>query len=340
MVTTGIGDNHGCTDGVGVVGTGSYLPAHVVTSAEVGEAAGVTGDWVRDKTGILSRRQAKADEATSDLAVIAGRAALEDAGLVASDVSLVLVATSTPDSPQPPTACVVADGLGVRPGTAAFDINAVCSGFVFALVTAERLLRGGDGHIHALVIGADIYSRILDPTDRRTAVLFGDGAGAVVLGPVPRGRGLVAGRLAGFPGDRDLIEVPGGGSRFPTTAQTLADGLHHFTMNGRGVREFVTEHVPGAVHDFLLDADRSVADVDHFVPHQANGRMLRDLSDAIGVRWEAMHTTYENFGNTGAASVPITLDEAARSGAVAEGDMVLLAGFGGGMAMGLGLLRW
>ncbi|GAA3034047.1 3-oxoacyl-ACP synthase III family protein [Actinokineospora globicatena] len=340
MITIGTSGSGRLVGGVGVLGTGSCLPAHVVTNDEVGEPAGVTGDWVRAKTDIRTRRRAKPDEATSDLAVVAARAALADAGLGSADVSLLVLATSTPDSPQPATAAVVADGLNLRPGTPAFDVNAVCSGFLFALVTAEGLLRGTGGAGHALVIGADIYSRILNPADRRTAVLFGDGAGAVVLGPVPAGRGLLAGRLAGFSADRDLIEVPGGGSRFPASERTLADGLQYFTMNGRGVREFVTEQVPGALRDFLRAAELTVADVDHFVPHQANGRMLRELAAATGLPWERTRTTYTDFGNTGSASVPITLDHAARSGLVAEGDAVLLAGFGGGMALGLGLLRW
>lgn len=338
MITTGIKTDDACFTPVCALGTGSYVPAHVVTNAEVGERTGVSEEWILGKTGIRNRRFAKADEATSDLAIIAGRAAIEDAGITAADLSLIVVATSTPDSPQPPTACLVADGLGVRPGTAAFDVNAVCSGFVFALITAERLLRCSDSD-HVLVIGADTYSRILDPTDRRTAILFGDGAGAVVLGP-STGHALIAGRLASFGADHELIEVPAGGSRLPASPTTIEDGGHYFTMNGRAVRDFVAEMVPPAIHAFLADAGLTVADVAHFVPHQANGRMVAELCTAVGIPLERMHTTFEEFANTGSASVPITLDLAARTGAIAPGDLVLLAGFGGGMAMGLALLRW
>jgi 3-oxoacyl-[acyl-carrier-protein] synthase-3 len=338
MISTGIAGST-TTANFGVLGTGSCLPAHVVTNNEVGEPAGVPGEWIEAKTGILARRRAKADEATSDLAVAAARAALDDAGLTPADVRLVVLATSTPDSPQPATASVVADGLGVRPGTVAFDVNAVCSGFVYALVAAERMLGATPDGV-ALVIGADVYSRILDPTDRRTAILFGDGAGAVVLGPVAGDRGVRAGRLAGFPADRDLIEVPGGGSRYPTSERTLADGLQYFTMNGRGVRDFVAEKVPGAVREFLADAGLRPDQVDCFVPHQANGRMLEDLAAQSGLDWARTAKTFAEYGNTGSASVAITLDHAARSGALAKGDTVLLAGFGGGMAMGLALLRW
>ncbi|WP_425559664.1 3-oxoacyl-ACP synthase III family protein [Kitasatospora terrestris] len=311
-----------------------------MTNSEVGEPAGVTGEWIHAKTGILNRRRAKDDEATSDLAVIAARAALENAGLTPSDLSLIVVATSTPDSPQPPTACLVADELGCDAGTAAFDVNAVCSGFVFALTTAERILRDS-GSQYALVIGADVYSRILNPADRKTAILFGDGAGAVVLGPAAGpDRGLLAGRLASFGADRHLIEVPAGGSRLPATAETVSEGLHWFRMNGRGVRDFVNAEVPPAVRTFLADAGVTPDQIARFVPHQANGRMLEELAEPIGIPFERFSTSFQEYGNTGSASVAVTLDLAARSGQLNPGDLVLLAGFGGGMAMGLALLRW
>ncbi|WP_371572199.1 3-oxoacyl-ACP synthase III family protein [Streptomyces sp. NBC_01314] len=339
MITTGTARSTRRPAGIAILGTGSCLPSHVVGNDEVAAAAGVSDEWIHRKTGIRNRRRAKADEATSDLAVAAGRAALEAAGITAADLSLIIVATSTPDSPQPPTACVVADGLGAGHGPAAFDVNAVCSGFVFALNAAANILAGSDSP-YALVIGADIYSRILDPADRRTAILFGDGAGAVVLGPARPGRGLLAGQLAGFGAERDLIEVPAGGSRLPATPQTLAEGLHYFTMNGRGVREFVDSTVAPAIAAFVGDAGFRIGDLDHFVPHQANGRMLEDLSASLGVPAGRTRFSYEDFGNTGAASIPVTLDLAARSGRLSDGNLILLAGFGGGMAMGLSLLRW
>ncbi|NJQ01137.1 3-oxoacyl-ACP synthase III family protein [Streptomyces zingiberis] len=324
---------------VGVLGTGSCLPGDVVTNEEVGEPAGVGHAWIADRTGIHARRRAKPDEATSDLAAAAARSALADAGIGAEEISLVIVATSTPDSPQPPTATSVAFEIGVRPGTPAYDVNAVCSGFVFALVSAERMLRGTTGH--ALVVGADIYSRTLDPTDRRTAVLFGDGAGAVVLGPT-RGQGVLATRLATFPDHRDLIRVPAGGSRIPASAASLAEGLHYFTMDGRAVRAFVQDNVGPMIRDFLREhtdgAEPDGTSPVHFVPHQANGRMIDDLAASLGFAPDRTHVTVREYGNTGAASVPITLDHAAHR--LAPGDRVLLAGFGGGMSAGLALLEW
>ncbi|MER7003730.1 beta-ketoacyl-ACP synthase 3 [Dactylosporangium sp. NPDC000555] len=320
---------------VAVLGTGSCLPAHVVDNATVAGPAGVTAEWIVARTGIRARRWAKPDEATSDLAVAAGRAALEDAGIRAAQLSLVLVATSTPDSPQPPTASLVADELGVGPGTAAFDLNAVCSGFVFALGTAERLLRAAGGH--ALVIGADVYSRILDPADRRTAVLFGDGAGAVVLGPGDRPT-VLASRLATFAEAHQLIRVPAGGSRIPASVGSIDAGLHHFAMEGRAVRDFVLDTVAPAIRAFLADAGVAPDRLASFVPHQANPNLVADLAAAVGVPADRTAATGAEFGNTGAASLPVTLDHTRER--LREGDLVLLAGFGGGMSAGFALLRW
>ncbi|MEU5340575.1 MULTISPECIES: beta-ketoacyl-ACP synthase 3 [unclassified Streptomyces] len=322
-------------EAVGILGTGSCLPGNVVTNDDVGAPAGVTDEWITRKTAIRERRWAKSDEATSDLAAMAARMALDDAGVRAEDITLVLVATSTPDSPQPPTATVVAAHLGVPAGTPAFDINAVCSGFVFALTTAERMIRGSGGH--AVVIGADIYSRTLDPTDRRTVVLFGDGAGAVVLGPTTGG-GVLATRLATFPEERELIRVPAGGSLLPASPATVEQGLHYFTMDGPAVRRFVESRVGPLIRSFLETHLPDRERPPHFVPHQANGRMIEALAADLGFPPEHTHTTVSRFGNTGAASVPITLDHAA--GLLAPGDPVVLAGFGGGMAAGLALIEW
>lgn len=328
---------------VGVLGTGSYVPAEIITNDVVGAPAGVTDEWITRKTGIRQRRFAGAHEATSDLAIAAGRRALESARLDPAAIGTIIVATSTADSPQPPTSCIVQDALGAR-NAAAFDLNAVCSGFIFALATGQRLAGGqrpaGPGGGNVLVIGADTYSRILDRDDRRTAILFGDGAGAVILGPVQAGHGIVASKLMSFGDRRDLIHVPGGGSRQPASERTLAEGLHYFRMDGRGVRDFVGEVVPGAVRQFLAEARVNPDDIAHVIPHQANGVMVGELAARVGLDHAAWHSTVERYGNTSAASVPVTLDEAARSGRVRPGDLVLLVGFGGGMAAGLSLVRW
>ncbi|WP_225840393.1 3-oxoacyl-ACP synthase III family protein [Streptomyces sp. NK08204] len=319
----------------GILGTGAYVPDRVVSNDEVGAGAQVDDAWVIRKTAIRERRWAAPEQATSDLAAAAGRAALESAGITADQLSVIVVATSTPDRPQPPTAAYVQHLLGAV-DAAAFDVNAVCSGEVFALTAVEGVLarRGG----HALVIGADVYSRILDPADRRTVVLFGDGAGAMVLG---RGGSRVRhidvhtfGELSG------LIEVPAGGSRMPCDPAALAAGRQYFTMDGRAVRAFVEDHLPGLTKQFLHEAGVVPDDIRHFVPHQANGVMLDTVFAEMALSRATMHLSLTHYGNTGAASIPITLDEAARAGAFTRGDLILLAGFGGGMAAGFALVEW
>ncbi|KFG71557.1 3-oxoacyl-ACP synthase III family protein [Streptomyces mutabilis] len=322
---------------IGILGTGAYVPRRVVANDEVGAAAGVDGAWIVRKTGIRERRWAAPHQATSDLATAAGRAALASAGITAEQLTAIVVATSTPDRPQPPTAAYVQHNLGAV-AAAAFDVNAVCSGEVFALSAVEGVLsrRGG----HALVIGADLYSRILNPLDRRTVVLFGDGAGAMVLGCDGRGARVRHTALHTFGDLADLIRVPAGGSRLPADQTALDAGLQYFAMDGREVRRFVEERLPPLAKQFLHDAGAAPADIRHVVPHQANGVLLRTVFTELGLPDASLHLTVTRYGNTGAASVPITLDAASRAGALRPGDLVLLAGFGGGMAAGLALVEW
>jgi 3-oxoacyl-(acyl-carrier-protein) synthase III len=320
-----------------VLGTGSYLPDDVLTSAELGKRLGVGEQWILDKTRIAQRRIAAPGEATSDLAARAAERALSAAGVGAADVDLVVVATSTPDQPMPATACAVQSKIGaVR--AAAFDVDAVCTGFVYGLVVAHGLLSVDPVASTALVIGADIYSRILDYGDKRTCVLFGDGAGAVVLGKGTDG--LLASTLGSDGTLADLVRVPGGGSRRPTSARTLASGLHYFAMRGREVREHAAHVLPKVVRDVCKAAELELADVDLIVPHQANGTMLAHLGETLALRPGQLHLTVSRYGNTGAASVPVTLDDAVRAGRVREGDSVVLVAYGGGMTWGGAALRW
>jgi 3-oxoacyl-(acyl-carrier-protein) synthase III len=325
---------------MGIIGTGSYVPARVVGNAEIGRAAGVSAEWIECKTAIRERRYAAPHEATSDLAAAAAVQALREANVSADHIRYVVVATSTPDHTQPATATIVQHLIGAR-NAAAFDINAVCSGFVFALTVAERLLGGESGVTgYALVIGADIYSRIIDPADRRTAVLFGDGAGAVVVGPVAPGHGTVSTNLVSHGDRHSLIGVPAGGSRRPATADTVAAGRHYFRMNGRAVREFVHDHLPAAVDVLLDNAGIELSQVRHLVPHQANGVMLAEVWPRLRLPAARCHLEVEHYGNTGAASVPLTLDLVHRRGAFAAGELVVLAAFGGGMSVGTTIVRW
>ncbi|WP_019070821.1 3-oxoacyl-ACP synthase III family protein [Streptomyces hokutonensis] len=322
----------------GILSTGSYVPKNEVGNEEVAERVGVTAEWIERKTRIRSRRYAAPHEATSDLAVRAGADALARAGLTADRLDYIIVATSTGDFPQPPTSCLVQNGLGAD-SAACFDINAVCSGFVYALALADSLVAVRPDAL-VLVIGADLYSRILDFDDRRTAVLFADGAGAVVVGSVPEPYGMIGVDLASRGEAHQLIRVEAGGSRTPASAETLAEGGHFFRMDGRGVRDFVAEHVPRALAGLAERVGVPLDRVDHFVPHQANGVMLDDLVERAGLGGALTHRTLHKYGNMGSASVPVALDEANRAGELCPGEVVLLTGFGGGMSIGASLLTW
>lgn len=326
------------TQAAGIVATGSYVPKDEVSNEEVAARCGVTADWIERKTEIRSRRYAPPHEATSDLAARAGARALEAAGLPAEAVDYLIVSTSTGDSPQPPTSTLVQHALGAY-GAAGFDINAVCSGFVYGLELARGLIALRPD-ARALVIAADLYSRILDFSDRRTAPLFADGAGAAVVSAVEEPYGILATDLATRGDAHHLIRVEAGGSRRPASPETIAEGAHYFKMEGRAVRAFVNDHVPPALHRLAERTGRRLADIDHFVPHQANGVMMRELVEAAGLTRATTHRTVDRYGNLGSASIAVTLDEANQAGLLHAGDLVLLAGFGGGMAIGSSLLSW
>jgi 3-oxoacyl-[acyl-carrier-protein] synthase-3 len=324
---------------IGILGTGSYVPERAVGNAEIARRVpGATAEWIERRTAIRSRRFAAPGDATSDLAARAAAAALRHADLSVDRVDYLIVATSTPDFPQPPTACLVQDALRAY-GAACFDVNAVCAGFTHALVLARALVATRPG-AHALVVGADLYSRILDFDDRRTAVLFGDGAGAAVVGAVPPARGMVDFDLASRGDAHRLIRVEAGGSRHPASPETLAGGGHYFRMDGRDVTEIVLHEVPPFVDKLLARAGVGAEEVAHVVSHQANGVLLTRLVERCGLGGARTHRTVEEYGNVGSAAIPVTLDEANRAGRLADGDLVLLLGFGGGISMGACLLRW
>lgn len=334
--TTSATHHHDTQANVGILGTGSYLPSRTVFNEEIASRTGVTEEWILRKTGIRARHYAADHEATSDLAAHAARAALADAGIRPGQLSYIVVATSTPDHPQPATAAIVQHLIGAE-NAAAFDVNAVCTGFLFALNAAHRILPEGG---YGLVVGADIYSRIINPTDRRTAVLFGDGAGAVVIGPADAPGGLIATSLRTFGDLHRTIEVPVGGSRLPARHHGPDDPAHYFAMHGRAVRDFVAEQLPLAVKEILHSTGTAPADIQHFVPHQANGQMLREIAPTLGLDKAVHHLVVEDTANTGAASVPLTLDLVNRRGGLKSGDSILLSAFGGGMSIGTTLLRW
>jgi 3-oxoacyl-(acyl-carrier-protein) synthase III len=324
---------------IGFLGTGSYLPDNVVTNAELEtRIPDCTAEWIIRKTLIETRRYAAPGEATSDLAAAAANDALTRAGVTANQIDFLILSTSTGDFPQPPTACLVQELIGAR-NAACFDVNVVCAGFVYGVELARSLLVTRPG-TRALVVAADLYSRIIDFDDRRTAVLLGDGAGAAVLGEVPAPYGILEADLASMGEAQELIKVAAGGSRTPASAATLAAGGHFFRMNGRGVHDFVMDNVPPILNKMLAKAGSMAEDVSCFVPHQANGVLLGELAERCGLGSAHTHFTLTRYGNVGSASVPVALDDAERQGLLADGDLVLLAGFGGGMSVGACLVRW
>ena len=322
-----------------IIGTGSYLPEKVLTSTELGERLGVGEQWILRKTAIMERRIAASDEVTSDLAARAAEVALQSAGRGADDVDLVVLATATKDRPIPATASVVQAKIGAS-HAGAFDIDAACTGFIYGLVAAHSMLIADPTRQTALVIGAELYSRFLNYEDRRTCVLLGDGAGAVVLAKTEEDSGLLSSVLMSDGSQADLVQIPAGGSQQPMSVDTLVAKGHFLTMRGREVRDLAARVLPDLVGGLLKAAELSLPDVRLIIPHQANGVMLSEWAEALSLEPGQMHTTVRNYGNTGAASVPITLDDGVRNGRIVKGDAVLLVAFGGGITWGGATVRW
>ena len=323
--------------GVQIVGSGSYVPSRVVTNAQLERDYGFEPGWIEQRSGIRERRYAAADEATSDLCVAAARRAMADAGVCHSEVDLLVVGTFTPDYACPSTACLVQDRLGLD--APAFDVQAACSGFVYALVTAAQFVATGNSEL-ALVIGGDVNSRIVDPADQRTAPLFGDGAGAVLIARGSREQGLVCYQLGADGAGGALLEVPAGGTRQPMTPHAIAAGDQYLKMDGRNVFKWAVRAVTDTITLVLRNQGVSPEDVGLFVLHQANERILHAAADALGIPPEKLCCNLQRYGNTSAASIPLALDEACRDGRLHRGDLVLLCGFGAGLTWGTGLFRW
>ena len=318
-----------------VLGCGGYLPHHVLTNLDLARKVDTSDEWITQRTGIRERRIAAPGELTSDLALAAAREALAAAGLDAQSIDLIVLATSTPDQTFPASAVSVQSGLGIAHG-AAFDLQAVCSGFIYALATADGLLRTG-GFRRALVIGAETFSRILDWGDRSTCVLFGDGAGAVVLEAAtqPGGRddrGILTAQLRSDGRFKDKLYVDGG----PSSTGTVG----HLRMEGREVFKHAVAMIADAVESALAASGFRAADIDWFVPHQANQRIIDGCAHKLRIAPEKIVTTVDRHGNTSAASIPLALSVAIKDGRIKAGDLVMLEAMGGGFTWGAVLLRW
>ena len=321
-----------------VLGTGSFAPERVLSNHDLEKMVETSDDWITERTGIQERRIAQADVATSDLACEAGKRALEAAGMEASELDLIIVATVTPDMLFPATACVVQDKLGAK-NTVAFDLSAACSGFIFALSTADAFIRSGI-YSKVLVIGAETLSKITDWTDRNTCVLFGDGAGAVVLGPGTDGRGVLSTHLHTDGSMGDLLYMPGGGSRYPATAWSVDERLHFIKMRGNETFKVAVRALEDVVMEALNHNGLKASDIDMLVPHQANLRIIQATAKRLDMPMEKVAVTINKYGNTSAASVPMALDEAVRDGRIREGSLVMLEAFGGGLSWASALIKW
>jgi 3-oxoacyl-[acyl-carrier-protein] synthase-3 len=317
-----------------VMGCGAYLPAKTVTNADLADLVETSDDWIAQRTGIRERHIARDDETTSDLALAAATRALEAAGIAGSDIDLIVLATTTPDQTFPATAVRVQKALGMT-GGAAFDIQAVCSGFIYALAVADNFLRLGQAK-RALVIGAETFSRILDWTDRGTCVLFGDGAGAVVLEAKSEaeagGRGIISTHLHSDGRFEDILYVDGG----PSSTGTVGK----LRMNGKEVFRHAVQKLADVVDETLTANGLTAADIDWLVPHQANQRIIDGTGRKLGLSSEKVVSTIARHGNTSAASIPLALAEAVGDGRIKRGDLVLTEAMGGGLTWGAALLRW
>jgi len=322
----------------GVLGTGSYLPERVLDNRELAERFGCSEEWILSRTGIRERRFAEPGTGSSDLGVVAARRALELAGVAPSEIDLIICATYTPDMVFPATACLIQDRLGAKPA-GAFDLQAACSGFVYALVTAAQYVLAGNLR-YALVVAAEVNSVIVDPKDQKVTPLFGDGAGAVVVGRVNHDSGLLGFHLGADGGGGNLFYMPAGGSRRPASAETVEAREHYIKMDGPSLFRFGVEAIVQSSRHALDRAGLSVDDVDLFIPHQANVRIIDAGLARLGIPREKTLVTLDRFANTAAATIPIALDTAARSGRLRSGMTVLLTGFGAGLTWASSVIRW
>lgn len=323
---------------VSITGVGSYVPTRVLTNADLERMVETTDEWITTRTGIRERRIAADNEATSDLAVAAAQKAMAAARVTADQIDLIIVATITPDMLFPSTACLVQHRLGAY-RAAAFDLEAACSGFVYALDVASHFV-ASHTYNTVLVIGAEKMSSVVDWSDRNTCVLFGDGAGAAVLQNRPNAHGLLTTCLGSDGGKASLLELPGGGSACPATADSVARRLHFLRMDGKETFKNAVNAMVAATHQALNQCGVSVTDVKCIIPHQANQRIMSAVADRIGARDDQLFINVDRYGNTSAASVAIALDEAVAQGHILRGDLVLLVVFGAGLTWGAALIEW
>src|ERR1700754_1918122 len=322
----------------GILGTGHSYPEGILTNADLTKLVETSDEWITTRTGIKQRRKAAADEYTSLFAVRAARQAIKRARLDPSDIDLLICATVTPDQILPSTGCIVQAELGAN-NAAAMDVVAACSGFLYGVSLADSMIRTGQVK-HAVVVGAEILTQYVDYTDRQTCVLFGDGAGAAVLGPVEGNRGILASKIKSDGRYEEQLFSPGGGTRRKPSAETLAAGDHFFKMRGNELFKVAVRSMTEISRDVLERAGKKSDEIDLFIPHQANQRITEAVADRLNVDLSNVYSNIAVHGNTSSASIPIALDECVEGGRIKEGDLVLMASFGGGVTWGGVLVRW
>ncbi|GIX03527.1 MAG: 3-oxoacyl-[acyl-carrier-protein] synthase 3 [Planctomycetaceae bacterium] len=323
--------------GIEILATGSYVPERIVSNAELETVFGCDSEWIEQRTGILARRYASPEQATSDLCIAAARHTLETAGVAAEDVDLLIVGTFTPDYPCPSTANLVQAALNID--APAMDVQAACAGFMYALLTAAQFIATGTANL-ALVIGGDCNSRIVNPQDQKVVPLFGDGAGAVLLRRGDPHQGMLCYQLGSDGGGAALLDRKAGGTRQPATPEAIAQGLHFLQMDGRNVFKWAVKALRESIALVLSQAGLSVNDVHLYVLHQANIRIINSAIEQLGIDPNRVYNNLQQYGNTSAGSIPLALDEAHRQGRIQRGDLVVLSGFGAGLSWGTALIRW
>ncbi|WP_128894281.1 beta-ketoacyl-ACP synthase III [Longirhabdus pacifica] len=323
---------------VGVLGLGKYVPDTVLTNSDLEKMVDTNDEWIKTRTGISERRISAKDQASSDLALHAANQALERANMKAEDLDLIVVATVTPDMSFPSTANILQSKLGATKA-AAFDLAAACTGFIYGLSTASNFIANGS-YRYALVVGVESLSKITDYTDRNTCVLFGDGAGAAVLGPVEEGRGFQSFVLGSDGSKGDLLKLPAGGSLHPTSEETLANKMHYIHMEGREVFKFAVRAMGSSAEGALSKAGLEKADIDLLIPHQANVRIIESAVERLELPKEKCVVNLDRYGNMSSASIPVALAESWEEGKIKENDCLVLVGFGGGLTWGASVLIW
>jgi 3-oxoacyl-[acyl-carrier-protein] synthase-3 len=323
-----------------IIGTGSYVPEKVLTNFDLAKMVDTSDEWIRTRTGMSERHIASDKDKTSDLAVKAAHKALEDSGIKHEEIDLILVATATPDMFFPSTACFVQSAIGAKK-SAAFDISAACSGYIYALSVAEQFIRSGKYNT-VLLIASEIFSRYIDWTDRGTCVLFGDGAAATVLKGIDGKKrdGIISTLIYSDGRYAEFLYLRGGGSSCPLTHESLDNKQHLLKMKGNSTFKVAVKNMSEAARESLASNGYKVSDIDLLIPHQANKRIIDAVAENLDVPKEKIFINIEKYGNTSAASIPLALDEALRGGRIKEGDLILMVAFGGGLTWGSALIRW